>query len=540
MALWEYKVITSGKGGFATPQLLENFLNQLGKEEWEIVEFRTAPENFLAFTGLARRGVQRDWTLEAAAAAAAKAEAEQRKAEERVANQARDREGPATEPSAAPAEDPTLRDESFRRPRDTELDQDPEALADEASEEPGDWDEWSEEDELPTLFEAVRPHLRRNQKGPGQSVAIDYLAKRWEQNPDDIAGALVECGFTVPDTEDSQPDYFEFEGDLYWLNKNNRGQLFLNVREKPRPAFRVTPVKKLDPADPAAVELAAEHQAELDRKSEARRQQEAREAAQAAKAEAAQAARAARAAEATAAAQPAPMPEGVALLGALRPRMRQNRRGGGFSGSTAYLAKTLRHPEAELVAALAALGLKASDQPDDQAKPVEIAGALYWLNKDGRGGIWINGREKREGESGAVPTPPDGDTGEAPAAEGALEANLAQAAREADAPAGEAASSEATDEAAVPSTPAPAWLVELRTRLEPNRRGSGASAPVEDLARITQRPLIELVESLVTAGLSVPDTAKDKSTSLEVGDDVVWLSRSVKDDSLVLNAKPKG
>ena len=89
MALWEYKVITSGKGGFATPQLLENFLNQLGKEEWEIVEFRSAPENFLAFTGLARRGVQRDWTLEAAAAAAAKAEQEQRKADERAAAMAR-------------------------------------------------------------------------------------------------------------------------------------------------------------------------------------------------------------------------------------------------------------------------------------------------------------------------------------------------------------------------------------------------------------------------------------------------------------------
>src|SRR5690606_29158875 len=72
MALWEYKVITSGKGGFANPQLLENFLNQLGKEEWEIVEFRSAPDNFLAFTGLARRATQRDWTLEAAAAAQAK------------------------------------------------------------------------------------------------------------------------------------------------------------------------------------------------------------------------------------------------------------------------------------------------------------------------------------------------------------------------------------------------------------------------------------------------------------------------------------
>ena len=55
MPLWEYKVITSGKGGFATPALLEKFLNDLGREEWEIIHFQTPTDNFLAFTGLARR-----------------------------------------------------------------------------------------------------------------------------------------------------------------------------------------------------------------------------------------------------------------------------------------------------------------------------------------------------------------------------------------------------------------------------------------------------------------------------------------------------
>ena len=75
MALWEYKVISSGRGGFATPALLEKFLNDLGKEEWEIIDFRAQPDNPLAFSGLARRTTQRDWTLEDAAAAAARNEA---------------------------------------------------------------------------------------------------------------------------------------------------------------------------------------------------------------------------------------------------------------------------------------------------------------------------------------------------------------------------------------------------------------------------------------------------------------------------------
>ena len=81
MSVWEYKVITSGKGGFATPALLEAFLNQLGKDEWEIIDFRAQPDNSLAFTGLARRSTQRYWTLEDAAASAARAETEKLRAE---------------------------------------------------------------------------------------------------------------------------------------------------------------------------------------------------------------------------------------------------------------------------------------------------------------------------------------------------------------------------------------------------------------------------------------------------------------------------
>src|SRR6185436_16330244 len=81
MSLWEYKVITSGKGGFATPAMLEKLLNDLGRDEWEIVEYHSTPDNMLAFSGLARRTTQRDWTLQDAAAAAAKAEAEKLRAE---------------------------------------------------------------------------------------------------------------------------------------------------------------------------------------------------------------------------------------------------------------------------------------------------------------------------------------------------------------------------------------------------------------------------------------------------------------------------
>src|SRR4029078_7809532 len=125
MALWEYKVITSGKGGFATPALLEKFLNDLGRDEWEIIHFQTPAENFLAFTGLARRSTQRDWTLEDAAAAAAKVEAEKLRAEFEAKFRAAAGNAPATgSEERAPSfiEEKTAPDDGFRKPIDTSHD----------------------------------------------------------------------------------------------------------------------------------------------------------------------------------------------------------------------------------------------------------------------------------------------------------------------------------------------------------------------------------------------------------------------------------
>ena len=164
MALWEYKVITSGKGGFATPALLEKFLNDLGREEWEIVHFQAQADNMLAFTGLARRSTQRDWSLEDAAATAAKAEAEKLRAEFAAKFQAAAASAPTAEEKAPSfLEEKTAPDDGFRKPVDTSRDDEPEAQDDAKD----DWDKLtaSEEEELPVFFDAIKPHLRRNQRG---------------------------------------------------------------------------------------------------------------------------------------------------------------------------------------------------------------------------------------------------------------------------------------------------------------------------------------------------------------------------------------
>lgn len=485
MPLWEYKHITSGPHGFATPALLEAHLNQLGKDEWEIIHYQTLPTNPLAFNGLARRPTTREWTLEDAAAAAAKAEAEKLRAE--FAEKFRAASAPPAPEDTKPA---TLDTEStgggdLRRLRDTDRDDDPEALAEESASD--DWDKLGErEDDLPSFFDAIKPHLRRNQRGPGQSVAIDYLAKRWEQPEDDLVGALRECGFAIPETEDSAPEYLEFDGDLHWLNRNNRGQLFLNVREKPRAAFRVTVGTKLDPNDPAAIALAEEHAAEQAAKQIAAEERAARQAeADARRAEAAAKREADRAARLAAGEQPPaegaaegavepsppePLPAGEALLEKIRPHMRPNRRGPGWSGSSTFLARALKSTEADLDAALAALGLTAPAPGTDKSPPADFGTFSWWINRDSRGGFWINARERRD--------PPAGSSTLAPVFTPNTSAETSTAPAETtSAPASDAPTSEPVAESEAPSAPAgdpeekpakkPSRLSRLAARLRP-------------------------------------------------------------------------
>ncbi len=418
MSLWEYKIITSGRGGFASPALLEKFLNDLGREEWEIVEFHTQPDNFLVFTGLARRSTQRDWTLQDAAAAAAKAEAEKLRAEFEAKFKAATSTAATEERPASFIEEKAAPDDGFRKPIDTSRDADDE----EDEKEEDDWDKLTaaEEDELPTFFDAIKPHMRRNQRGPGMSVGVDYLAKKWDQSEEDLKGALEECGFTIPADEDAKAEYLEFEGDLYWININRRGELWINTKEKPRPVFR--PVK----AQKAVVEEEPPKpdKQEERRKQEAQRQEEraAREAArqeernrrQEARAEANADGAAAPAAEgategsagAASAEVPAeelqPLPAGTELLQKIRPFMRRNRRGPGGSGSASFLSRALKVREADLVEAFKALGLVVPQSSNEKPTNVELDGSIWWVNTDSRGNVWINGREKKPGEAASA------------------------------------------------------------------------------------------------------------------------------------------
>jgi hypothetical protein len=563
MPYWEYKVITSGKGGFATPALLEKFLNDLGRDEWEIIHYQTPPDNLLAFTGLARRSTQRDWTLEDAAAAAAKVEAEKLRAEfeakfKAASSPARDT---VEERPASFLEEKSAPDDGLRKLVDTSQDADPEAQEDEKTDE---WDKLTatEEEELPSFFEAIRPHLRRNQRGPGMSVGIDYLAKKWDQSEDDLKGALLECGFVMPADEDSPVEYLEYDGDLFWLNINRRGELWINTKEKPRPVFRPVKATRVEPEPPKADSGSATPPAEGAPAPEGNEPKS--EGADPVAAEEAKA-------------PGAPLPEGPALLDKIRPHMRRNRRGPGGSGSLNFLARALRLKEADLKAAFVASGLTSPASSNDKPAYTEFGKELWWLNLDSRGGLWINGRDKKESDNapaagdapvadpaaaaavvitpvegipGAEAAPASGETAPltpAPAPEAAPSAAPSPApTAESSGPAVAApvapiavepvATPAATEPApSLPAPVAPSPLAAIRPLLKETRTGSMAGK-IERLAEELGRPVDDLIATLVATGLKVPEKAREKPVFVELDGENLWFSKNAKGE-LWLNAK---
>jgi len=499
MSLWEYKVITSGKGGFASPALMEKFLNDLGRDEWEIVHFQTQADNLLAFTGLARRSTQRDWSLQDAAAAAAAAEAEKLRAEFAAKFQAATAPGAAEEKAPSFLEEKAAPDDGFRKPVDTSRDDEPESADGEA--EKDDWEKLNDEDELPSFFDALKPHMRRNQRGPGMSVGVDYLAKKWDLSEEDVKGALVECGLQIPAEENAKPVYVDYDGDLFWVNINRRGELWVNTREKPRPVFRVVQGTRVESDD--VIPDAGNRRPEPDAApTPAKAEISAPGAERQAPAQSANR-------EPKPAAPAAPLPAGPALLEKVRPLMRRNRRGPGGSGSTSFLSRALRCTEADLTTAFKTLGLVMPEKAEDKPVFVEVGTDLWWLNLDSRGGLWINGREKEAGETVA--------TAQLPATETSVPAA-------APAPASSAAAPEPG-----------AVLAAVRLLLKETKTGSVAGK-ADRLAEELGKTPDDFVATLVGVGLKVPEKPREKPVFVEHAGEIFWLNKNAKDE-LWLNAK---
>jgi AraC-like DNA-binding protein len=201
------------------------------------------------------------------------------------------------------------------------------------------------------------------------------------------------------------------------------------------------------------------------------------------------------AAEAPPEAPATPLPTGPELLDRIRPLMRKNRREPGGSGSMSFLSRALKCSESALVDAFTSMGLNAHSAAGDPPVFVEIGDESWWLNKDSRGGIWINARAGRAQEPSGSQQPPSDQA--APAGGNVLAA--------------------------------------VRLLLKETKTGSVA-APVERLAGDLGKSPDELIGALTASGLHVPEKSREKPVFAEHAGEIFWLNLNGKGE-LWLNAK---
>jgi hypothetical protein len=451
MSSWEYKLISSGPLGFASMQLLEQHLSQLGKDEWEIISFTTKPDNPLVFHGLARRPVARDWFPPAAAKPAyvpppiPPDEADDGKDERSFAD-----ELPPARPANAPA------------PADLGL---------------GSFDDLGgSEADLPTLFEALKPFLRKNPRGD-LSVELDFLAKKFEQDARELLTAFAECGLQVPAAGEEKGDVVDHDGSLYWLERDQKGRVWLNTRDKKFKTTKATPV----PAGPKTERAPETREPRPDKP--------------------------ARAVESVFA-------DTGSFLGRIRSMMRRNRRGHGWSGSFQYLTKALKLDDPQLLEKLGEHGLRL--EGGDEPVLAQDGDFVFWLNRNQRGEIWINADERKQGaeskEQGAAHTAAD----DGPPAREYVDPRAESAANK--------------------SLPPENILTAMRLMMEPKKRGEGVTAPVRTLAEKLEKSDEQVLAALASAGLIVPESPKAKPTFAAHGGEIYWLNVNAK-GQVWLNAK---
>jgi hypothetical protein len=313
------------------------------------------------------------------------------------------------------------------------------------------------------------------------------------------------------------------------VNINRRGEIWINLRDKPQPVFRVVQAKRVENTDePAAAEntgggAPAEGSAQaapaeepthfVPREQRQQNQQNPRNQPQ----------------EQRAPAGP------KTFLDKIRGMMRRNRRGHGMSGSFPYLIKALKTDEAGLLAQLAEHGVVIAES--GQPAEVQSGDFIYWLNKNQRGEIWINAELKRRGKEQGDRSKEQGtESKESASAENSTPV-VAESSAPVAAPVVEPVAPAAEQAPEVVPPPPDHTLAAVRLLMEPKKRGEGVTALVSELAEKLAKTPEVLTAALAAAGLQLPETPKGKPTFAEHGGEVFWLNANAK-GQVWLNAKP--
>jgi hypothetical protein len=75
----------------------------------------------------------------------------------------------------------------------------------------------------------VRALLKETKAG-AMTGKVERLAEELGKSADEFIGTLVEAGLKVPEKAREKPTFVEHAGEILWLNRNAKGELWLNAK----------------------------------------------------------------------------------------------------------------------------------------------------------------------------------------------------------------------------------------------------------------------------------------------------------------------
>src|SRR5262249_38360114 len=85
---------------------------------------------------------------------------------------------------------------------------------------------------------AVRLLLQPKKRGTGVAALVGDVARQLGRGEEELLRALEGAGLNVPDDAKAKPTFGEHAGEIFWMNRNARGELWLNAKEAPKKKSR--------------------------------------------------------------------------------------------------------------------------------------------------------------------------------------------------------------------------------------------------------------------------------------------------------------
>ena len=73
--------------------------------------------------------------------------------------------------------------------------------------------------------------MQAKKRGEGVTAPIGELAAKLEKSDEQVLAMLASTGLQLPESPKAKPTFAEHGGEIYWLNANAKGQVWLNAKQ---------------------------------------------------------------------------------------------------------------------------------------------------------------------------------------------------------------------------------------------------------------------------------------------------------------------